>query len=235
MAYRYEDVDQDARDRIEKGVVAIRRINEHEGFRHWLAVGEACATMQSAAMRLAGSNIPKGKGYNGAFKVIAEANPDLDHLDKTTRSHAVWMADPARRSDIEAWHARLPDNIRQMVNHPTVVYRRFAKETAVPADGVAKPASGGGLKAEVMRLQSELDAAQSEIAKLKRPRETVSEGTDWTWTDPPETIAQAWLRLYPAKAPQIASKVLELSKSTAPRKPAKSRKVNREPASERHW
>jgi hypothetical protein len=30
MPYRYEDIDNDTRGRIERGVAAIRRLNEHE-------------------------------------------------------------------------------------------------------------------------------------------------------------------------------------------------------------
>lgn len=56
MAFRYDDVEQTLRDSIEKGVVAIRRINTHEDFNNWLAVGQACADMQVAAMRLAHTN-----------------------------------------------------------------------------------------------------------------------------------------------------------------------------------
>jgi hypothetical protein len=51
--WKQDEIDRLLRDSIEKGVVAIRRINTHEDFSNWLAVGQACADMQLAAMRLA--------------------------------------------------------------------------------------------------------------------------------------------------------------------------------------
>ena len=56
MPYRYADIEAELRDSIEKGVVAIRRINTHENFANWMVVGIACLDMQTAAMRLAGGN-----------------------------------------------------------------------------------------------------------------------------------------------------------------------------------
>jgi hypothetical protein len=63
------------------------------------------------------------------------ASIDLANLNKTTRNHATWIADPSRKQAIVEWHARLPDNIRQQVNHPTTVWRRYVRETEVPSAG----------------------------------------------------------------------------------------------------
>jgi hypothetical protein len=70
------------------------------------------------------------------------------------------------------------------------------------------------------------------MRQLRRGADNVSEGRDWTWTDDAESIAATWLRLYPSKAPQIASKVLELNKSTAKKR---GKGPHREPPSEREW
>ena len=61
-------------------MIAIRRINAHETFADWLAVGQACLDMRTAAMQLAHLNRPKGRVYNDAFKVIAHEVPDLAKL-----------------------------------------------------------------------------------------------------------------------------------------------------------
>ena len=195
MAFRYADIDSDLRDRIEKGVVAIRRINSHENFENWLAVGQACADMQTAAMRLAYANQPKGRAYNDAFKMIAEQVPDLANLDKTTRSHAIWIADQSRRDAIVEWHARLPANIRLQVNHPTTVWRRYNRETAAPTVPGESPAPSG-LKAEVARLQEELDTANKRLSR--------GDGQDFTMADSDDDIVRVlvespyrakWLRI----------------------------------------
>jgi hypothetical protein len=241
MAFRYEDVDADSRARIEQGVVALARINtHHENIQNWMAVGAAYIEMQHAAMRLAHVNQPKGGGYNVAYKVIVAANPYLDvsknvptknrRLDSVTAAHATWMAQPKRRAAIEAWHAEFPENVRQRMNHPTTIKRNYEKAHPAPGeDGSAKPA---GLKAEVARLREELDATRVENDRLKRARDNVTEGADWTWSDDINTIAEVWLRLQPTKVVRIASRVMELSKGTAKRP---SRKTNREPPGERHW
>ena len=77
---------------------------------------------------------------------------------------------------------------------------------------------------QAAELRAQLDNAEAEIRRLRRGQDNVSEGRDWSWTDEAAAIAEVWLRLYPAKAPQIASKVLELNKSTAPRKAARGRR-----------
>ena len=67
-----------------------------------------------------------------------------------------------------------------------------------------------------MRLQSELDAAQREIGRL---RQGYDEGNDFDWQDTPDEIAKAMLRSHPAKAKRVGAAILTLSKSTA-KKPA---------------
>jgi hypothetical protein len=223
MVFRYDDIDATLRNSIEKGVVAIRRINEHTTFADWMTVGDACRDMQTAAMQMAHANQPKGRGYNDAFKIIAEQVPDLAKLNKTTRNHAVWMTDPSRKQAIIAWHARLPANIRQEVNHPTTVWRRYQKDTEVPGAQGGRSPVVNRKDVEIVRLQEELDAANAKVRQLSRGQDNLTEGRDWTWHDTPKDIAAAWFRLQPTKAPQIASAILELAKSTTPKPKAKAK------------
>jgi hypothetical protein len=209
---KWDDVDQRLRDQIERGVPAIMRINRHETFADWLEVGMALAAMQKAAQDFSGGNATTGKGYNLAYKVIAERVPDLAAIDKATRSHAIWMA--SNREAIAAWHGRLPTNIRQQVNHPTTIRRRYDRDTKPPkADGTTA-ATGNRKDAAILRLQEDLDAANAELRQLRRGQDNLTEGRDWSWSDNPDAIARVWLQLQPTKAKQIASKVLELAKST---------------------
>jgi hypothetical protein len=58
---------------------------------------------------------------------------------------------PSRRQAIVEWHARLPTNIRQTVNHPTKVWRRYMTGTAVPR----RPRSPSQNKNEIIAVQEE--------------------------------------------------------------------------------
>jgi hypothetical protein len=212
----------EAQNEIMAGALAIRRIRQHEGYSHWVAVGKALLRLQEEAMRLSGSNSPQGRGYTALRAELGSRVPDLEELDKTSKSHAVWLA--KNLAAVEKWRKTLWFNVRDTLNHPSVIKRRYESgflALATRGFGIAlgegaKPLSPAAKKdAEIVRLQEDLDAKEAEIRRLKRGSDNVSEGRDWTWTDDPEAIAAIWLQLYPSKAPQIASKVLELNKSTA--------------------
>jgi len=183
MNIRWEDVALELRDRIEGGVSAIMRINRHETFADWLKVGEALAAMQTAAQRFSGGNATTGRGYNLGYKVIAERVPDLAAINKTTRAHAIWFA--TNHEAITAWHERLPSNIRQQVNHPTTIKRRYERDTKPPV-GAGKESAGGGLKASVADLQERLDKAERRLRKYQE------DGQDYTMADTAKDIARVW-------------------------------------------
>jgi hypothetical protein len=208
----------DAQNEIMAGALAIRRIREHEDYSRWVAVGRALLRLQEEAMHLSGSNSPQGRGYTAIRAALGSRVPDLEELDKASKSHAVWLA--KNFAAVESWRATLAVNQRDTLNHPSVVKRRYEAshsqlkdddETAKPASPIAK------LKTENVRLQEELDAANAKIRQLSRGQENLTEGRDWTWQDAEEDIATTWLRLYPDKAKRVASRVLEMSKPRSPR------------------
>jgi hypothetical protein len=105
--------------------------------------------------------------------------------------------------------------------------RRY--ELAIAAAGDGKPTGPSPADrriAETVRLQEELDAANAQLRRIERGQENLTKGRDWTWQDDPKDIAAAWFRLQPTKAVKIASKLLQLAKSTtpkpSPKKPAGS-------------
>lgn len=228
MAYTYDAVAPDLRESIARGTAEIQTLNKHENFKRWMIIGQACIDMQTAAIQLSGANMPKGKGYNEAYKLISEHASDLAKLDKTVRSHAVWMAHPERRQAIIDWHAILPDNIRHQCNHPMVVKRRYEKDKvpAIPRDSDEKKPPTG-LRAVVAQLQEELDEALRKVQHLERNRENLTEGRDWNWSDREDDIARAWYTMYPTKIVKIASKVMQLHKpeSIKPRKRVKKEEM----------
>jgi hypothetical protein len=131
----------------------------------------------------------------------------FDEIDKGVRSRLQNCLD--HQTEIDTWRQTLGLTQRLQLNHPNAVWRRWQTAQAAPkgpGDSSAKP----GLREENMRLQSELDAAQRDLARLQR-----DEGNDWDWQDTPEEIAKAMLRLYPNKAKRVGAALLAQSKSTA--------------------
>jgi hypothetical protein len=218
----WERLSAEAQLEILNGDNAIRRIREYEDYHRWLEVGRAFLRLQSEAIYLSGGNRPFGRAYTRARAELGAHVPDLESINRTTRAHAVWLAENAVA--VEEWRKTLATNQREELNHPSAIRRRFDAAHAVPVqrDPATKPATPlERANVEVARLQEELDTANAKVRKLERGTDNISEGRDWMWTDTPETIAAVWLSLQPHKAPQIASKVLELNKSTAkrPRRP----------------
>ena len=82
---------------------------------------------------------------------------------------------------LEARHANPADeNVKRLINHPAMVRRRSERDPKVPSVKGEEPAASGGLKAEVARLQEELDKAN------KRPSQ--GEGQAYTMADPDQDI-----------------------------------------------
>lgn len=223
-------LDHDTELLVERGREAWQSLRRDETWEKWVAIGRAIEAGRNFIMReVLHTNQPKGRAWSETFGWWLKQN-GFDEIDKSVRSRLQSCLDnlPA----IEAWRQEIGLTLRLQLNHPNAVLRRWQAKHQIETGGDAKPATGG-LKSEVMRLQTDLDTAQRELARLKRSRETVSEGADWTWQDDPDVIAEVWMRLQPNKAPRIASKVLELAKATT--KKPRAGKVNREPAGERHW
>lgn len=169
MSFKWNDIPEARRESIERGVIAIRKINERETFHSWMQIGQSLNDAQQAAMILANTNNPKGRAYNDAYKMIGEEVPDLVNINKTTRSHAIEMA--KQREAVEAWHATLPLNIQQEVNHPSTVWRRFSKRNAATTndDNKEKPVTLSQKKdAEITRLQEEVDIANRKIRQFEK-------------------------------------------------------------------
>jgi hypothetical protein len=59
---------------------------------------------------------------------------------------------------LEARHANLADeNVKRLINYPATVRRRYERDPKAPSVKGEAPAVSSGLKAEVARLQEELE------------------------------------------------------------------------------
>lgn len=126
----------------------------------WLQIGAASVTLRNAAMRIAGTNQPHGKGYNLIWGALADTKPGLRDLERRDRAHAMWLAD--NWTAVDRWLATLGDTERGKLHHPTSIMRRYqAKHPPMTANGEAAPQLG---------LQDKLIKAMAENALLKRGR-----------------------------------------------------------------
>jgi hypothetical protein len=155
------------------------------------------------------TNQPKGRIWSEVFGAWLE-DTGFAEIDKGVRSRLQTCLD--NLAEIEAWRQTLGLTLRLQLNHPNAVFRRWQTSRQAPKNGPGTPARPG-LRDEVLRLQSELDAAQREIGRL---RQGYDEGNDFDWQDTPEDIAAAMLRRYPTKAKRVGAAILTLSKATAP-------------------
>ena len=202
--------DHDTETVVSRGRAAWKSLRQDETWEKWVAIGRAIEAGKTAIMRHLHTNQPKGRVWSESFGAwLGETG--FGEIDKGVRSRLQTCLDnlPA----IEAWRQTLGLTLRLQLNHPNAVIRRWQAAQALPGKDNGNGSTGRpGLREEVLRLQSELDTAQREIARMRRG---LDEGNDWDWQDTPEEIAQAMLRSHPAKAKRIGAAIVAQSKSTA--------------------
>jgi len=113
-------------------------------------------------MRAAFTREPVGRAYSEAMGDWLEAN-GFDEIDKGVRSRLrqIWE----NLSAITAWRQTLPLSERLKLNHPNTVVRRW--QAAMPKSRGGEPAEKpAGLRAEVARLQGEVDRMKSNGGNL---------------------------------------------------------------------
>jgi hypothetical protein len=214
----------EAQNEIMAGALAIRRIRQHEDYSNWVAVGRALLRLQEEAMRLSASNSPQGRGYTAIRAELGSWVPDLDEIDKATKAHAVWLA--KNLAAVEKWRETLVFNLRDRLNHPSSIKRRYE---LTPGFGIGALGEGAKLlspaarkDAEIARLQEELDAANAKIRGKER-----GEGDMLLISrkDTAEDILAVLESEIPTKAGRIAALLLNRQKPTAPTRKRPSRKA----------
>ena len=105
---------------------ADTRISGSAHWNDWMYLADGFAVGVTKAMRAAGTNKPYGKAYTRLFGEWLEARPWAKHYDKGTRSNLLWCAD--HRSEIEEWRSEMKPEVRNKLNHPTNLRRKFENE-----------------------------------------------------------------------------------------------------------
>ena len=210
-------LDHDSQTIVNRGREAWHTLKSDETWEKWVAIGRAIEAGRAAIMRLLLTNQPKGRAWSEHFGNWLREN-EFDQIDKGVRSRLQTCLD--NLPELEAWRQTLGLTLRLQLNHPNAVLRRWqaAREAPAKKKGNGSPAPGNRKDAAIMQLQEELDAAHRELRQLKRNRDDLTEGRDWTWHDKPEDIAAAMLKTHPDKAKRLGSALQNLAKATT-RKP----------------
>jgi hypothetical protein len=115
----------------------------------WMVIGEGLIEGRRWAMQQAGADAPEGKGYVIAFGEYLKRYK-LDDMDKSDRAKLLQLME--ERPAVEEWRAQLPTNQRRDLNNPTLVYRKWQKDTKVAKP---KPKGQGDARARAMVAQQQ--------------------------------------------------------------------------------
>jgi hypothetical protein len=152
---------EDEFDRISRqGAAAWRSLKKDKNWNDWLKVGEALVAWREWAMNQAGTNEPKGKGYNMAFGEKLQQYK-MDDMDKGDRSRLFTVMDNLPM--IEEWRRTLTLTERLKLNHPNAVLRKWKARVEPEQPPSDKPT----LRDSVVSLSEEGAAKDREIAGLK--------------------------------------------------------------------
>jgi hypothetical protein len=184
---------------IREGQEAWQRIKMT--WKDWKKVGAAHVIGRTTAMREAHANKPKGTRYNAALRAWQRKFGFEGLKDKGDRGRLFDAMDHLR--EIDAWLAKLPDEERLRLHHPSSIWRRWKKSTATPdpVDAMSKPSPYKKLQTEHMGLIEELDRYKREVER--------GGGDLWSADDRPKDIAKVILgKLTKAKAEKVARAIL---------------------------
>jgi hypothetical protein len=189
-----------------------------QGLKRIFAIGQAFEAMQDEAMYRSHSNNPIGIRYNDAYALLEKPVPELARINKTDRSQFIWCW--KRHEAIERWWVTKAQNQKDRWNHPDAVKKNYLAENDDEEEGGKtgrrkQPSAVEKLKAENVRLQEELDAANAKIRRLERD---AGDALLITRKDTPEEVVRVLENDMPSKVARIAGLLLDRQKSTSPPK-----------------
>jgi hypothetical protein len=123
-------------DPIKAGQQAWERLQAHQTWDDWKAVGFALAEGRTRAMAAAKTNQPRGSCYNKIYSGWLGAR-GFDGLGKSTRARLLQCMENI--DAIDAWLQTLKADRRLKLNHPTTVLSAWKRSTAAPKAKTKKP------------------------------------------------------------------------------------------------
>jgi hypothetical protein len=182
---------------IREGREAWRRVCT--SWSDWKKVGAAFVIDRNTAMRDAYTNVPKGRGYNAAFRAWQKKH-GFEGLDDTGDQTRLFRC-MEHLAEIELWLAK-PENKRLRLNHPSAIWRRWHASLKPPVPDGEKPPS------HVQKLNDSIVALQKENDRMRREIERGG-GDLWTPQSTPKQIAQIMVgKLTKSKAERVAREIL---------------------------
>src|SRR6266446_9139427 len=161
MAQTVVKLDEKSQLVVDRGRQAWKSIKSDETWEKWVAIGNAVAIGRAETMRLLHTNQPKGGQWGRVFGAWLDEQ-GFAEIDKGVRSRLQNCLDnlPA----IEAMRQNMGLTQRLQLNHPNAIWRRF-QAAQLAAEKTKGTGNSGrpGLREEVIRLQSELDAAHRRL------------------------------------------------------------------------
>jgi hypothetical protein len=194
-------------------IEALQRIRSGQHWQDWRYIADSLQDGREHAQRIAYTNRPIGSAYNRAFGQWMDAHPWSRDLDKPTRSHLFWYLD--HRAEVDAWREKLEQKVRDRLNHPTAVKRRYDATHRGPASESDSD--------DKLSLKDQLAMAQEEIARLK--------GGDGgslfdLMKDDPKTIAQIIMaQMSDARRKRMLDHLAKLEEELGPARKEAERKA----------
>jgi hypothetical protein len=196
-----EDIETKEAKREQAAAEAFERIRTGQHWRDWTMIAQGFEVGRNRAMREAYTNEPMGKRYNEAFKRWMDARPWARAIDKATRNHLLWVAD--NLVEIERWRETLAGNVRDRMNHPSVVKRNYERAMLT----AEAEAAGEAVKSPMAQLKEALIESETERDKWKRRAEEGGSLFDLR-RDTPEQIARVLVEnVTPSRAEKIAQAI----------------------------
>jgi hypothetical protein len=125
-------------DPIKAGQQAWERLQAHQTWDDWKAVGFALAEGRTRAMAAARTNQPRGSRYNKIYSGWLGAR-GFDNLGKSTRARLLQCIEQI--DEIETWFRTLKADKRLKLNHPTTVLSAWKRAMAPKPKPSEKPTS----------------------------------------------------------------------------------------------
>jgi hypothetical protein len=141
------------RDLIRAGQQAWARLQAHQTWEDWKAVGLALAAGRTRAMAVAKINQPRGSRYNKIYSGWLGAR-GFD-LGKSTRARLLQCIENI--AAIDAWLLTLKADKRLKLNHPTTVLSAWKRATSLPKKPDKKPTPDWGALFKQFTLKDFLD------------------------------------------------------------------------------
>lgn len=126
----------------------------------WVTIGRGLQPARQIAMQQAATNRPIGTRYNAAFKTIL-VEQGLDKIAKNERSCILQVMD--KLDLVQTWRESLPDEHRQRLNNPVIVWSGFRKHEAEGAP-VAKQR---GMAAKLRQSQAREDVLRDALVQCE--------------------------------------------------------------------